>query len=121
MSSTSAKRKRVVLNIEQKVNIIRKVEQGVPRQDICRYFNIGKTTVVDILKSKDNLFKFYAGTETNKFLTKRKTLSTPKLALLDEAVWEWYKMKRNDGKGKPIHGYMIIEQAKEMYTKMKIK
>lgn len=104
LSSSGAKRKRVVLSIEQKVDIIRKVEQGETRANIQREFNIGKTTVVDILKAKHDIFKFYAATETNKGLAKRETLGKAKLVELDGVLWEWYRMKRSDGKDKPIAG-----------------
>lgn len=120
LSSSGAKRKRVVLSIEQKVDIIRKVEQGETRANIQREFNIGKTTVVDILKAKHDIFKFYAATETNKGLAKRETLGKAKLVELDEVLWEWYRMKRSDGKDKPIAGWMIVEKAKELHHKMNI-
>lgn len=78
----------MVLNIEQKVSIIKKIDQGAAGADntVCWEYSIGKTTLVDILKVRDNLFKVYSATETNMFLIKQNTISKPRQMKFDECL-----------------------------------
>lgn len=81
--------------MEQKVNIIKKVEQGPGKADVHWEYKLSKTTLVGILTAEDNLSKFYVTTEANTLLTKIKTVRKPKLIELPEQLrelgWSEYK------------------------------
>ena len=53
----SKKRKRVVLTITQKLDIIRRLERGDNKHDLMRKFNIGSSTLYDMKSQKDKLMK----------------------------------------------------------------
>ena len=56
--SSSGKRKRVVLSIDVKVDIIGMIDRGSSLTAIAEKFGIAKSTVSDIKKSKDKILAF---------------------------------------------------------------
>ena len=52
-STSTAKRKRVVLTVEDKLTVCDLVEKKVPYTEIMNRFNIGKSTISDIVKNKE--------------------------------------------------------------------
>lgn len=46
--STSNKRKRNVLTMEKKIEILSKLDKGETSVSLARFYNIGKATVTDI-------------------------------------------------------------------------
>ncbi len=109
----SEKRKRLVLTIKQKLEIVKRLEKGESRSKIMYEFNVSSSTLYDLKKQKDKLLEFMSNSEgpTKKFV-QRKTLKQPKFSELDKALYLWFSAKRSEGK--PITGPMIIEKAKLM-------
>ena len=62
------KRKRQYLSIDQKIDLIEKAERGYSVTRLAQEFNIGKATVCDIKKQKDNIRKFVAQSQTHAIL-----------------------------------------------------
>ena len=56
--STATKRKRVVLSINDKLDIIRKLEDGSSVKQLSVTYGVGETTIRDIRNSKEKLLKF---------------------------------------------------------------
>lgn len=54
----AAKRKRVVLTIQQKLDIVPNFERGSTVKQMCNQYNVGDSTVRDIVKNKDKLVLF---------------------------------------------------------------
>ena len=52
------KRKRVVLSIEDKLKIIKLIESNVSYTVISEWFGIGRSTVCDINRTKDEIRRF---------------------------------------------------------------
>lgn len=52
--ATTAKCKRVVLTIQQKLDIVPNFERGSTVKQICNQYNTGDSTVRDIVKTKTN-------------------------------------------------------------------
>lgn len=75
--SENLKQKRVVLTLEQKIDICEQLSKGESRQGLTREFNIGSSTSYDIKKQSDKLEKFQSKSETHKSVMKRHTLHTP--------------------------------------------
>ena len=57
-SSSSTKRKRVTLTIEQKLDILKKLNQGSTMSSIATEFGVGKSTVFDIKNSREKIIEF---------------------------------------------------------------
>ena len=57
-SSSSTKSKRVTLTIEQKLDILKKLDQGSTMSSIVTKFGVGKSTVFDIKNSREKMIKF---------------------------------------------------------------
>ena len=57
-SSKGEKRKHVTLTLNQKLEIIKRLEKGENRNVLMNEFNIGSSTIYDIKKQKDELMKF---------------------------------------------------------------
>ncbi|KFM65526.1 Jerky protein, partial [Stegodyphus mimosarum] len=110
-SSKGEKRKHVTLTLNQKLEIIKRLEKGENRNVLMNEFNIGSSTIYDIKKQKDELMKFASQSVTTEKLASRKTLKKPKLEQLDSVLFKWFSAVRSEGK--PVTGPMIVEKAKK--------
>ena len=59
------KRKRVCLNIQQKLRIIERLEAGEVGTKLAAEFNVGSSTITDIKKAKAKLREFAASQESS--------------------------------------------------------
>lgn len=100
METTSVKRKRNVLTIEQKLEILNKREKGESVASLSRIYEVGKQTIRDTIKNKVEL--------------KGSTFQQ-----LDEALSKWFLLKRSEGV--PISGPMCAKQAEIFHKRLKIK
>lgn len=107
---SSVKRKRVVLSIQQKLEIINLLEKGRTVKSIKDEYNIGEQTVRDIRGQKDNLLKFASAAESSSGLKKRKTMKKATFETLDKAMIEWFTQQR--ALGNPINGVICVEKAR---------
>lgn len=114
----AAKRKHVTLSLQQKLDIITRLEKGENRNSIMSEFNIGSSTIYDIKKQKDKLREFVAQSVTSKSIDTRQTLKKPKLDQLDSVLYTWFSVKRSEGK--PVTGPMLIEKAKQFQREMNL-
>jgi hypothetical protein len=106
------KRKHVTLTIQQKLDIIKRLEKGDNRNKIMEEYNIGSSTIYDIKKNKDQLLKFTSQAITVKDIQCRQTLKKPKLDELDEILYKWFCAKRSEGK--PVTGPMVMGKGKQL-------
>ena len=56
-----AKRSRVVLSIEGKLNVCEMFRSKLPKTDIMLKYSIGKSTLSDIIRKEESLNKFKMG------------------------------------------------------------
>ncbi|XP_035212156.1 jerky protein homolog [Stegodyphus dumicola] len=110
-SSKGEKRKHITLTLNQKLEIIKRLEKGENRNVLMNQFNIGSSTIYDIKKQKDELMKFASQSVTTEKLASRQTLKKPKLEQLDSVLFKWFSAVRSEGK--PVTGPMIVEKAKK--------
>ncbi|GBM70630.1 Jerky [Araneus ventricosus] len=110
-SSKGEKRKHVTLTLNQKLEIIKRIEKGENRNILMNEFNIGSSTIYDIKKQKDELMKFASQSVTTEKLASRQTLKKPKLEQLDSVLFKWFSAVCSEGK--PVTGPMIVEKAKK--------
>lgn len=108
------KRKRVVLSIENKLEIINLREKGASSAKIQLQFGIGETTVRRIMQQRAELLSFSSKSENS--LKKRKTMKNSMYEDLDKAVLEWFSQQR--AQGTPISGPIIAHQAKIFFQQL---
>lgn len=107
------KRKKVVLTITQKLQMISKIENGASRKQMCLEYDIGETTVRDILKQKDKLLTFASMSNNASGMKKRKTMKNSTYVELDMALTEWLAQVRSEGT--PVSGPIIATKAKRFF------
>lgn len=111
--ATAAKRKRVVLTIQQKLDIVQNIERGSTVKQMCNQYNVGDSTVRDIVKNKDKLVTFACSSDTNFAMANRKTMKKSSYEELDECLREWFMQQR--AQGTPVSGPICMTKAKYFF------
>ena len=111
--SSQVKRKRLVLTLPKKIELVKRMEKGESRAKLMTEYGVGSSTLYDLKKRKDELLSFVTSTEspTGK-IQKRKTLKGPKMQDLDSALYLWFQARRSDGKA--VSGAALIDEAKKL-------
>lgn len=107
------KRKRVVLSLEQKLEVLKLIDRSTSYSIICEKFGIGRSTVSDIKRNRAKLLTFRK--ELKEMGTKRsvKVMKLGDDPELEKAVYIWFRQKRMEGV--PISGPLLCEKAIELY------
>ncbi|CAL4116204.1 unnamed protein product, partial [Meganyctiphanes norvegica] len=105
------KRSHNSLTIEKKREIILKVESGTSVLKLCEEYAVGKSTIYDLLKVKDQVINVYNNSDSKAVMSKRKTLHKSRNDQLDKVLYEWLKVRRSEGV--PMTQDMIKAQAKK--------
>ncbi|XP_041045228.1 tigger transposable element-derived protein 2-like [Carcharodon carcharias] len=115
---SAAKRKHVTLTISEKVEIIKKLDKGASVKNLCEVYGVGLSTIYDIRKQREKLFKFCAESDTVEGISERRTLHSAKSADHDNVLYEWFRQRRSEGL--PVSGAMLMEKAKQFHTELRI-
>ncbi|XP_036598361.1 jerky protein homolog-like [Trichosurus vulpecula] len=105
----SGKRKRVVLTIKDKLDIIKKLEEGSSSKQLSVIYGIGETTVRDIRKNKEKIITYASNSDSTSLLAKRKSMKPSMYEELDRAMLEWFNQQR--AKGNPVSGPICAKRA----------
>ena len=97
-AASGKKRKRVVLTIEDKLKICDLVKNGRSLTSVAAEFNVGKSTVHDIMKNKAKLQTFLTEIQDGDCTKKRRIVRRANLDALDKAVYLWFIQLRCKGK-----------------------
>ncbi|GBM16100.1 Tigger transposable element-derived protein 4 [Araneus ventricosus] len=100
--------KRVFLNLEQRIEVLRQYENGKSARKLAELFNCGRRQINKVIKEKDLILKEY---EDFKFCGVKR-MRHEKYVDINEAVLEWFKTVR--AKKIPATGPMIQHKAKEL-------
>ncbi|KFD63725.1 hypothetical protein M514_24078 [Trichuris suis] len=84
--STSSKRKRVVLSLEEKKEILQALERGVSGRSISEKYRIGTATVSDIKRKGRTILDYSEKWAQEGGCSNRKMMRTPKLEAVEEAL-----------------------------------
>lgn len=114
--ASNPKRKRVVCTIEQKLNVLQRLDKGESVAKLASEIGVGITTIKDWRKNRKDLESFCLTVEGEKAVKNRRTLKKPKLEVLDDAVWVWFCQERC--KGTPLSGPIIKEKAFQLHKKL---
>lgn len=110
MSTQSAVKpnvKRNVLTIEQKIKIIRKIENGSSQADIGRENNLPKTTVATIWQNRRKILEA-SGSKSHKI----KKIREPVRQDVDKALLQWFKNQR--ASNVPVTGPLLKTKAEDL-------
>uniref|UniRef100_H3AMY3 HTH CENPB-type domain-containing protein n=1 Tax=Latimeria chalumnae TaxID=7897 RepID=H3AMY3_LATCH len=110
---TMAKRKRPVLDLKQKLQILVDLERGEKVIDVTQRYKIGSSTFCDIRKAGDKLWNSTAAMGSSILVEERKTMHVSQDEALDKVVYMWFVQNRI--KGTPISGSIVKEKAKHFY------
>ena len=117
MSAVANKRKRSVLTLEKKLNIVKELEKGISQRAVGAKFGVAKSTVADIWKDRVKLFTATSSSESPTFYCKKRCIvRPPKFQLVDEACWKWFCQQRS--KGAPVSGVLLQEKARSFFSKL---
>lgn len=112
-----AGKKRVSLTIEKKIEIINRHEKGETQRALSQEYNIGRTTISDIIKRKYKFFKFVSmNVDKEENLKRRRTLRRTVHKELEEKLLAWYNESREQGQH--ISGPMISAKAQLMHKEL---
>ena len=109
MAKATKKSKRVVLSIEEKVNLLVK---SVSYTVIGEQYGIGRSTVGDIKKNRKKILEFSSKMVEMGMSRKAKVMKLGDDDKLDQAVYLWFKQKRMEGV--PISGPMLSAKALQL-------
>ena len=98
--------KRKSLSVDEKVRILRWLEDGVKNSEICKKYDLSSSTVSTMLKNKEKLM---AAFDQNKNDCKR--LKKCVKEDLDEALSKWMKVQRSADF--PLSGPLLKVQAEK--------
>ena len=113
VSTFNRKRKRLVLTISDKLKICQLVRSGRTLQSVADEYDVGKSTVHNIVKSEEKLQAFQKEIKDGDCIKKRKTVKKADLLALDKAVYLWFIQQRC--KGTPISGPLLMSKALQLY------
>ena len=100
-------RKRKVLSLEERVNVLKKIDEGKSCRAASTELGVGKTQVQTIVKERKDIMKRWeSGERSSKKYVKPRTMGYDDL---DKLMWEWFATAR--AKNIPVSDRMIQEQA----------
>ncbi|XP_063235778.1 jerky protein homolog isoform X1 [Bacillus rossius redtenbacheri] len=108
----SSKRRKKVLTIKEKVEILKKLDAGTSVKNLSQSYDVGISMIYDIKKQKNELCKFYSDSDTKREIENRKTMQG------DNALYQWFRLRRSEGVS--ISGQMLIEQAKMFHAELNL-
>ena len=116
MAAVPQKRKRSVLTLEMKLNIVRALEKGTSQRVVGKKFSVAKLTVADIWKDRQKISDCIASSESPSYAKKRCIIRDAKYDLMDDACWKWFSQQRS--KGAPVSGPLMQEKALSFFQKL---
>ncbi|XP_044018036.1 jerky protein homolog-like [Aphidius gifuensis] len=113
---STSKRKRNVLTMEKKLEILSKIDKGETSVSIASFYNIGKATVSDIKKNRGTIMSFVSKMDSDDGIKTKKVMKSAVNEKLDKAMQTWFIQKRS--LNEPISGPLVCEKALEMNEKL---
>lgn len=108
-SSSKLKRKHVSLTIKNKVEILDRLEKGESGSSLAKVFGVGKATITDIKKKKNDILNFASKVDSEDGSKLRKSIRSANDKSLEDAVYLWFTQRRS--LGEPVSGPLICEKA----------
>ncbi|XP_026475686.1 jerky protein homolog-like [Ctenocephalides felis] len=107
------KRKRVVLSMKDKYDIIRRLDEGEPAIKLAIEYGVGKSTISYIRKQKSDIIEFISKIDSADGVKERKTMRLAENKVADEAIYRWIIIEKRS-QGEQINGPILCEKAMEL-------
>ncbi|KAJ8030305.1 Jerky protein-like-like [Holothuria leucospilota] len=112
VTRTPGKRKRVVLTIDKKLAILKRLSDGESATRLAEEMGVGKSTISDIKKTGPKLKEFASNMELSSSPASKKTMRLSKDSELDDTLSLWFIQKRSEGI--PVRGDILKEKALQL-------
>ena len=98
---------RKVMSLKERINVLKKIDEGKSCHAISSELGVGKTQIQAIVKERDDIQRRWeSGEQSDKKYVKPRTAGYNDL---DKLVWEWFTIA--GAKNIPVSGRMIQEQV----------
>ncbi|XP_068712886.1 tigger transposable element-derived protein 6-like [Montipora foliosa] len=98
---------RKCLSLKEKIEVIRKSNEGNSTRKLAKIFDCGKTQIVKILKQKARILESW---NSNEGVQSQKRLNVEKYGEINGLLWKWYTRARESNI--PVDGPMLVEEAR---------
>lgn len=116
-TSDTQKRKRNVLSLEKKLQIIAELKKGTTAVALSNKFGVPRTTINDLKKNGNEIEKYASQMESmDGRMKQRKTMKGAANEALDKALYLWFAQKRSEGI--PLSGPIVAVKALQFNTKL---
>lgn len=109
----ASKRKRRVITLEKKLEIIGEIQKGQSQRRVSELYDIPKSTVADIWKDREKIENFVSASDCPSFAKKRHIVRKAVFEKLDQACYLWFIQQRS--KGAPLSGPILKKQALQLF------
>ncbi|XP_060876990.1 jerky protein homolog-like [Metopolophium dirhodum] len=111
------KRKRVVLEFNQKLEIIKRLKKGETATNIAQIYGVGRTTMNDIKRDAEKIEQHVPLMQSNDGdVRSHKTKKPEKYEQLDNVMHQWFIQARS--KGIPFSDPILMAKAIAMNIKL---
>ena len=111
--AASATRKRSVVTLEKKLDVIRMLEDGKSQRSVSSVFNIPKSTIADIWKQRAKITAHVSSSSCPASVKKRCIVREGQFEQLDKVCYTWLMQQRS--KGAPISGPLLQEKVLQLF------
>ncbi|XP_023228602.1 jerky protein homolog-like [Centruroides sculpturatus] len=105
----SSKRKRVVLSLKDKLDIINALKRGESGRSLSDKYGVGTSTISDIKKQSEKIMKFTNCLMSEDGTSDRKVMKKSRNEEVEECLFMWFIQRRSCGQ--PISGPLLCEKA----------
>lgn len=113
MTKPDKKPKQIRLDLNQKVEILKKIDSGVNKNRLALDYGVNKSSITRINKNRQAILEAVSNTFEK---AKRKTLHKPEYVELEKKVYDWFLNQR--ARNCSVTGPMIKCRAKVEFEKM---
>jgi DDE superfamily endonuclease/Tc5 transposase DNA-binding domain/CENP-B N-terminal DNA-binding domain len=113
MSKKAIKPNQIRLNLNQKVEILKKSDGGVSGKRLALDFNVSEAAISKIKKKRSDILGAVSNTLES---ANKKTLHKPEFSDLEDKVYEWFLTQRQ--RNCPVSGPMLKARAKVEFEKL---
>lgn len=90
-----SKRKHITLNLQQKYEIINRIEAGECARSIAVEYGVGTSTISDIRKNKEKIIEFIVSMDSGP--DSKKTIKPSRYPEMEKALYTWFLQETTRG------------------------
>lgn len=113
MLKQKKKQKQIRLNLEEKVKVLKKLDNGVRANRLAIDFNVSEAAICKIKKNRDQIMQTVSNSHHE---MRRKTLHKAEFEDLEMKLNDWFLKQRE--RNCPMNGPLICAKARDPFTKL---